>query len=120
MARMGRTVRARRVGRKRSERFSLSYSTLGQWKRVAKAVSGWRSQRITEPRRRRVARSQRKAEAEEVWGSKEAAARAHAPVRARRMERMAVRRNLIQREAERATVVAAKRTHARGPRFWEA
>src|SRR5947199_67055 len=69
MAGMGRTVSARMVGRKRAERFSRSWSKSGQWARVAKAVRGWRSQRIAEPRRKRMARSQRRALAEEVCES---------------------------------------------------
>src|SRR2546430_8399067 len=63
---------------------------------------------------RSAERSQRRAEAEEVWGSKLVAMRAHAPAAATSSARMVMRRKWSQRVAMRAMVEVSRISQMRG------
>src|SRR6266850_2572129 len=70
---------------------------------------------VREAKVKSAARNQRRVEAEEVWGSKLAAMRAHAPAAAMRRARMVMRRKWSQRVAMRAVMEVARRSQIRGP-----
>src|SRR3954466_2583138 len=102
MARIGAQVSASSAMRSNWGNWISSYSKSFQLTRRARRRTGSRHQRRIEPSRRSIESDHRRADAEEVWGSTAAEAKAQAAKMHTSSARTVVRRKPIHRDAKSA------------------